>query len=140
VAAISAALITPVFARIDLPYALLLGPITAFLSLIPYLGVALAMLPPLLMALVQFDNVGPFVTIAVAVTLVHFVAINILTPKLVGRRVKLNPLSVTLAMMFWGWLWGGVGLVLAVPMTAAIKAVCDNIRSLRPFGAWMGES
>ncbi|HEV2177118.1 MAG TPA: AI-2E family transporter [Terriglobia bacterium] len=139
VALISAAIITPVFAWIGLPYALLFGPLSAFLSMIPYLGVALAMLPPLLMALIQFDHVGPFLTIAVTVTAVHLVAINVLTPKLVGHRVKLNPLSVTLAMMFWGWLWGGVGLVLAVPVTAALKAVCDNIRSLRPIGAWMGD-
>jgi len=65
--------------------------------------------------------------------------VNVLTPKLVGRRVKLNALSVTLSMMFWGWLWGGLGLVLAVPITAGLKAICDNIQSLKPFGAWMGE-
>jgi predicted PurR-regulated permease PerM len=71
--------------------------------------------------------------------LVHFLAVNVLTPKLVGRRVNLNALSVTIAMMFWGWLWGGIGLVLAVPVTAAIKAVCDNVEKLKPYGAWMGE-
>jgi predicted PurR-regulated permease PerM len=41
--------------------------------------------------------------------------------------------------MFWGWLWGGIGLVLAVPITAALKAVCDNVRTLKPYGSWMGE-
>jgi len=41
--------------------------------------------------------------------------------------------------MFWGWLWGAVGLILAVPMTAAFKAICDNVEKLRPWGAWMGE-
>jgi predicted PurR-regulated permease PerM len=58
----------------------------------------------------------------------------------VGRRVNLSALSVTLALMFWGALWGGIGLMLAIPITAAFKAVCDNIRSLRPLGAWLGES
>ena len=75
----------------------------------------------------------------VAVVVVHFLATNLLTPKLVGHSVRLNPLTVTIAMMFWGWLWGTVGLVLAVPLTAAIKAVCDNIPSLQAYGAWMGE-
>lgn len=142
VALISAALITPAFYFVGLRYWLLLGLVAAFLSLIPYLGVALALLPPLLIALVQsdFKGVAPFVVIAVTVVVVHFLAINVLTPKLVGRRVKLNALTVTIAMMFWGWLWGGIGLVLAVPITAAIKAVCDNIRSLKPYAAWMGES
>ena len=41
-------------------------------------------------------------------------------------------------MMFWGWLWGAVGLVLAVPITAGIKAVCDNVPWLKAYGAWMG--
>jgi len=139
VAVISAALITFVFTALQLRYALLLGPLAAFLNLIPYIGVALAIIPPLLIALLQYDSVTPFVTLAIAVVLVHFLAVNILTPKLVGRRVKLNALSMTIAMMFWGWLWGGIGLVLAVPITAAIKAVCDNVEALKPYGAWMGE-
>jgi len=42
-------------------------------------------------------------------------------------------------MMFWGWLWGAAGLILAVPLTAAFKAVCDNVDSLKAWGAWMGE-
>jgi predicted PurR-regulated permease PerM len=136
---ISAGLITPVFAAIHLQYALLMGPLAALLSLVPYIGVALGILPPLLVALIQYQTTGPFITIGVTVTVVHFIAANILTPKLVGQRVNLNALSVTIAMMFWSWLWGGFGLVLAVPITAAIKAVCDNVDSLKPFGAWMGD-
>jgi predicted PurR-regulated permease PerM len=139
VALISAALITPAFSIIELRYALLMGPLAAFLSLIPYIGVALGMLPPMLIALVQYDRMEPFLAIALTVVIVHFLAINFLTPKLVGSRVKLNALTVTIAMMFWGWLWGGIGLVLAVPITAALKAVCDNVRVLKPYGAWMGE-
>ncbi len=136
---ISAAIITPVFAIIHLQYALLLGPLAALLSLIPYIGVALGVLPPLLVALLQFENTGPFIAIGVTVVVVHFVAVNILTPKFVGERVNLNALSVTISMMFWSWLWGGFGLILAVPITAAIKAVCDNVEVLKPYGAWMGE-
>jgi len=137
---ISACIITPVFALIHLQYALLMGPLAALLSLVPYIGVALGIIPPLLVALMQYDTTGPFITIGVSVAVVHFVAVNVLTPKLVGQRVNLNALSVTIAMMFWSWLWGGFGLILAVPITAAIKAVCDNVESLKPYGAWMGDS
>lgn len=139
---ISAAIITPVFAYLGLRFALLLGPLAAFLSLIPYLGVPLAMAPPLLIALVQsdFHDVWPFIFIALTVFLVHVLAINVLTPKLVGHRVRLNALSVTIAMMFWGWMWGGIGLILAVPITAALKAICDNVERLKPLGEWLGES
>lgn len=141
VALISALVIWPVFYAINLPYAMIMGFLAALLSMVPYLGVAFGVLPPLLVALVhqEYNSSTPFIIIIVTVVLMHFVAINILTPKLVGQRVNLNPLTVTVSMMFWGWLWGGVGLVLAVPITAAIKAVCDNIDSLRPYGAWLGE-
>ena len=142
IALISAMVICPVFALLGLPYALLLGALAAFLSMVPYLGVAMGILPPLLVALVtpDFKEAFPFIVIILTVGTVHFVAMNILTPKLVGRRVNLNALTVTVSMMFWGWLWGGIGLVLAVPITAAIKAICDNIDGLRPYGALLGES
>jgi predicted PurR-regulated permease PerM len=139
VALISAVPICLVFATLHLQYALVLGLLAACLSLIPYIGVALALVPPLMVALLQYDSVNPFLIVAATVAVVHFVAVNFLTPKLVGHRLNLNALAVTIAMMFWAWLWGGFGLVLAVPITAAIKAVCDNVERLKPFGAWMGE-
>jgi len=139
VALISAVPICLVFAILHLQYALVLGILAACLSLIPYIGVALALVPPLMVALLQYDSVNPFLILAAIVTAVHFVAVNLLTPKLVGHRLNLNALAVTISMMFWAWLWGGFGLVLAVPITAAIKAVCDNVERLKPFGAWMGE-
>ena len=139
VAVMAAALVTPVFSLMHLHFALLIGPLSAFLSMIPYLGVALAMAPPLMMALGQYAAATPFIVIAVTVMVVHFLAINVLTPKFVGHQVSLNALTVTIAMMFWGWLWGAAGLILAVPMTAALKAVCDNVERLKPWGAWMGE-
>lgn len=139
VALMAAVLITPAFALMHLHFALLIGPLSAFLSMIPYLGVALAMAPPLMMALGQYASATPFIVIAVIIMVVHFLAINVLTPKFVGHQVSLNALTVTIAMMFWGWLWGAVGLILAVPMTAALKAVCDHVESLKPWGVWMGE-
>jgi predicted PurR-regulated permease PerM len=139
VALMAAALITPIFSLMRLHFALLIGPLAAFLSMIPYLGVALSMAPPMMMALGQYTSATPFIVIAVTVMVVHFLAINVLTPKFVGHQVSLNALTVTIAMMFWGWLWGAAGLILAVPMTAAIKAICDNVEKLKPWGAWMGE-
>ncbi len=140
VALICAAVTTPIFALIGVPYALIVGPLSAFLNPIPYIGVVLAMIPPILVGLVAFDTIGPFVALAATVTIIHLIAVNLLTPRIVGRRVKLSAISVTLSLMFWGWLWGGVGLLLAIPITAAFKAVCDNVRPLKPLGAWLGET
>jgi predicted PurR-regulated permease PerM len=139
VALMAAALVTPAFSLMGLHFALLIGPLSAFLSMVPYLGVALAMAPPMMMALGQYTSTTPFIGIAAIVMVVHFLAINVLTPKFVGHQVSLNALTVTIAMMFWGWLWGAVGLILAVPLTAAFKAVCDNVEGLKPWGVWMGD-
>jgi predicted PurR-regulated permease PerM len=69
----------------------------------------------------------------------HLIAMNLLYPKVVGSRVHLNPLVVTIALMFWGTLWGGIGLLLAIPITAAVKAVCDNVSSLQGYGKLLGD-
>jgi predicted PurR-regulated permease PerM len=139
VALISMALITPGFLAIHLRYAVALGGVSAFLDLVPYIGLVLAILPPLLVALVQFSAAGPIIVIAIVVSAVHLMSMNVLTPKLVGGRVRLNALSVTVSMMLWGWLWGAMGLILAVPITATLKAVCDNVPTLRPVGYWLGD-
>jgi predicted PurR-regulated permease PerM len=57
---------------------------------------------------------------------------------MVGRRVQLSALAVTVALLFWGWLWGAIGLILAIPITATIKVVCDHVEDWRPFGRWLG--
>ena len=122
-----------------LPYWMLVGPISAFLSLVPYVGLPLAVAPPLLAALALYSSPSPFLFIAAIVAFFHLMALNLLYPKIVGARVHLNPLAVTVALMFWGTIWGGVGLVLAIPMTAAIKAVLDNIEHLQPYGRMLGD-
>jgi predicted PurR-regulated permease PerM len=115
--------------------------LTALLSgtfnLIPYLGVVLSWLPPLLIGLKQFHRVGPFIGIFTVLTVLHLVAANLLVPALVGWRVRLNALALTLSLLFWGWLWGGMGLVLAIPITAVIKVICDHVESMQPVGRWM---
>jgi predicted PurR-regulated permease PerM len=97
------------------------------------------MLPPILAALAIPNKFKIVVTAAAITALLHIISMNFLYAKIIGRRVRLNPLVVTVAMMFWGLLWGGVGLVLAIPITAAIKAVCDNVESLLPLGRLLGE-
>lgn len=128
-----------IFWKINLPYPLLVGPLSGFMSLVPYIGLPLALIPPLLVALTVFEGISSYIVITLIVTGLHVVALNLLYPKLVGSRVHLNPLVVTVALMFWGFLWDAAGLVLAIPLTAGIKAVCDNVRDLRRFGKFLGD-
>jgi len=127
------------FFYIRMPYWPVIGPVSGFFSLVPYVGLPLAVLPPLLAGLITYSTPAIYVMIAVVVSLLHLIAMNLLYPKVVGARVHLNPLVVTVALMFWGTLWGGIGLLLAIPITAAFKAVCDNVARLRRYGKLLGD-
>lgn len=127
-----------VFAVLHLPYFYFLGYISGFLSLVPYLGVLLAVVPPVLAGVGRLHSTG-FLIIAITVFALHMFSLNVLYPKFLGSRLQLNPLAVTLALLFWGWLWGAMGLILAIPITAATKIVFDHVESLRPYAAWLGE-
>jgi predicted PurR-regulated permease PerM len=127
------------FWSIQLPYPLLAGTLSGFLSLVPYLGLPLALIVPAFASFAAGGTVSQFLLILAVVTALHVIALNVLYPKLVGARVHLNPLVVTFALMFWSFLWDGAGLVLAIPVTAAIKAVCDNVAILRPYGRFLGD-
>lgn len=127
------------FWYINLPYWQVVGPLSGFLSLVPYLGLPLAAVPPIVAALPMYRGLGAYLIITAVVAVLHLIALNLLYPKVVGGRVHLNPLVVTIALMIWYLLWGGAGLVLAIPITAATKAAFDQIPSLREYGRLMGD-
>lgn len=127
------------FFFLDVPYWAMLGPLSAFFSLIPYVGLPLSIAPPVLALLAMPVKLKIVITVVLITAALHVVAMNFLYAKVIGSRVRLNPLVVTIALMFWGAIWGGIGLILAVPITAAIKAVCDNIESLEAYGALLGD-
>jgi predicted PurR-regulated permease PerM len=133
------AISTAIFGLMGLPYFYFIGFISGFLSLVPYLGVLLAAVPPLLSGMGHIHSSGIFIILGTVVGL-HLFALNVLYPKFLGKRLQLNPLAVTVALLFWGWLWGAMGLILAIPLTAAAKILCDHIQELRPLGGLLGES
>jgi predicted PurR-regulated permease PerM len=122
-----------------LPYWPMIGFISGFLSLVPYVGFPLALIPALGATLMTYDAITPYLIISAEVAFFHLLALNLLYPAIVGARVHLNPLAVTIALMFWGTLWGGIGLLLAIPITAGIKSVFDSIDRLRPYGRLLGD-
>jgi predicted PurR-regulated permease PerM len=122
-----------------LPYWEMVGVVSGFLSLVPYVGLPLAIIPAFAAALMMYNTVTPYLVIGAEVAFFHLMALNLLYPAIVGARVHLNPLAVTVALMFWGSMWGGIGLVLAIPITAGAKAVLDNIEGLQPYGRLLGD-
>jgi predicted PurR-regulated permease PerM len=138
--AVILALVSSVFFwMIDLEYPFLTGVVSGLLNLVPYLGALLAWIPPFVIGLSTWrTSAWPYLGVAGTLSFFHLIAINVLIPALVGRRVHLNALAVTVALLFWGWLWGGVGLILAIPITATAKVICDNVASCQPIGRWLG--
>jgi len=127
-----------VFLIVGLPYPVVLGILSGTLSIVPYLGLPLALLPGVVVGLVSFESGGPFLVVVAAVTMLHLVAANYLTPKLVGGGVRLNATASTVALLFFGWLWGGMGLLLGIPILAVIKCVLDNVPTTRRIGLFLG--
>ncbi len=128
-----------VFLLVGLPYPVVLGILSGTLSIVPYLGLPLALFPGVVVALVSFESGGPFLVLIASVTVFHLVAANYLTPKLVGGGVRLNATASTVALLFFGWLWGGMGLVLGIPILAVLKCIFDNVPSTRRIGLFLGE-
>lgn len=126
-----------VFWAFGLDFPFLVALVSGLCNLIPYFGVILSWLPPLLVGLRKFHSAGRFLEIFLILTIIHLFAANFLVPSLVGWRVRLNALAITLALMFWGFMWGGMGLILAIPITAVIKVICDHVESLQPVGRWL---
>jgi predicted PurR-regulated permease PerM len=126
------------FGLIGLPYFYFVGVVSGFLSLIPYLGVMIALIPPMFIDLGHI-TLPTVIIIFVIVIGLHLVAMNVLYPKILGKRLQLNPLALTISLLFWGWMWGASGLILAVPITGAAKIIFDHVERLRPFGTWLGE-
>lgn len=120
--------------------AILLGVVSGFLNLIPFLGVILAVLVPVAGAILQFDTAGPLIIIALTVFALHIVSANLLIPKIIGSRVNIGPVAATAGILFWGWLWGLMGILLAVPLTAFVKIVADSHPSLIHISNLLAES
>jgi len=129
---------TVVFWTIHLPFFYFAGFVSGFLSLVPYLGFLLAVVPPIFVGLGHIGSQDLLVVVATVLGL-HFFALNILYPRFLGKRLQLNPLAVTMGLLLWGGLWGGMGLLLAIPITAAMRIIFAHVGSLKPYGAWLGE-
>ena len=115
--------------RLDFP--VLLGLIGFVLNYIPTVGSILAALPALFLSLVQFTSIGHFLMVAGGYGAINMMFGNIIEPNLMGRRLGLSTLVVILSLLFWAWVWGPVGALLAVPLTMVVKIMLENTEDLR---------
>jgi predicted PurR-regulated permease PerM len=116
-----------------------LGVISGFLNLIPFIGAIAGAVVPMGAALIQDLPVATLAAIFATVVGLHIVAVNLLVPKIIGSRVSVSPVAATVGILFWGWLWGLIGVLLAVPLTALVKIVADSHPSLGKIGNLLAE-
>ena len=116
---------------LQLPNPLLWAVVCGVLNFIPYIGPFIIAMLLLAAGALTFDLPGAMVAPALAFMLVHAVESNLVSPWVVGRQLQLSPLAIFLSVMFWGWLWGIAGAVIAVPMLIGIRSVCRRRRALR---------
>jgi predicted PurR-regulated permease PerM len=112
----------------------------AILNILPFVGAFLGMIPPLLIAVVQFGTFQKGIILILICITLHLWYANWLIPRTTGPRTQLTPLMSLMAMMYWGFLWGGIGILLAVPMTASLRSIWTQYSSLRVKDKIVGNS
>jgi len=125
------------FLSLGFDYPVLAGIASGLFNMVPYIGAVLAWLPGFFLAVLKWKAVSHFGIIAVVLTSIHVVAQNLIAPQLVGRQVQLNAVAITISLLFWGWVWGGMGLILAIPITAALRVICDHTETWKPVARWL---
>ncbi len=120
---------------VDFPF--VWGFLAFVLNYIPNFGSLVAVVFPVFLSLLQFDSVGLTLFLLVLLVSIQAVLGNYIEPRLMGFRLNLSPLFILVCLIFWGWLWGFWGLVLAVPLTAGVKIVFENVDVLHPVSVLM---
>lgn len=121
-----------------MPNALLWGVMAAILNYIPFLGHTVSAIIIAVVALLSFDDIGRALIPPGLFIVIAALEGNVVTPMILARRLTLNPVAVVAALLIWGWMWGIVGLLLAVPLLVVVKIACDKIEPLRPVGEFLG--
>jgi predicted PurR-regulated permease PerM len=123
---------------LGMPNPMLWGVLATVLNFIPYLGAIVGILVIGVVAALTFTGIGAILLPPLVYFLITGTEGYFITPMVLGRRLTLNPVMILLGLIFWGWLWGVLGAVLAVPMLASFKIFCDHIRPLEPIGEFLG--
>jgi predicted PurR-regulated permease PerM len=108
---------------VDSPF--LWGVLAFFLSFVPYIGLAIAMIPPTLLALAEFGWVQALIVV-IGVTIINVLIENVLEPGYTGKRLSVSPTIVFLSLFFWSWLLGPIGALLSMPITVLLMLVFQN--------------
>ncbi len=119
---------------LGIEHAIFFGALAAVLTIIPYVGILIGSLLPILFALVTKDSLWYPLGVALLFWGVQFLEGNFITPNIVGGKVSINPFAAIIALFLGGMMWGALGMILSIPVLAIIKVICDTVPSLQPIG------
>jgi predicted PurR-regulated permease PerM len=125
-------------ALLNAPFPFLWGVLAFVLNFIPNVGSVLAGIPPIMITLFDSGSLLKTAFVAIAFVTIQVVVGNVIEPKVMGKGLDLSPLVVILSLLFWGWLWGISGMLLSVPLTAAVKIAMEQIEQTKPLAILMG--
>jgi predicted PurR-regulated permease PerM len=121
-----------------IPNPLLWGAMAGLLNYIPFLGHTVSAIVISIVSILSFKDLGPTLLPPLSFVVLAALEGNVVTPMILARRLTLNPVAVVSALLIWGWMWGIVGLLLAVPLLVVVKIACDQIEPLNPVGEFLG--
>ena len=134
VSALQGLLSFAVLAAFGVEFAVMWGVVIFLFNFIPYLGSFVAVSLPIVLSFLQYaEEPWKPLLITLLLLLIQRVVDNYVEPRLTGHKLGLSPLIILLSLAFWGWLWGVVGLILAVPLTVIVKIILENIRETKPL-------
>ena len=114
------------------------GMLAFFLNFIPTLGSIIASIPPILVATVHYyPNLSKPILVLITLLAIQQIMGNFLTPKVLGDRLDLSPVTILVSLLFFGWMWGIVGALMATPLAVILKLVCAQVDMLRPLSIMM---
>lgn len=120
-------------------FAVLWGAIAFFLNYIPYIGSIIAVIFPILLSIIQFGNFYKPITVAASLIGIQLFFGSFLDPEMMGNKFNLSPILILISLFFWSYVWGIIGAFLAVPMTAMMKIIIQNIEPLSFFAILMSK-
>ncbi len=124
---------------LGLPNPVLWGLMAGILNFVPYLGPLVGVTIVGLVAFVSLDDTGTALLAPALYFAINALEGNLITPMVMGHRLQLNPVAIFVSLIFWGWLWGIAGALIAVPLLVAFKIVCENVATLSPLGEFLGQ-
>lgn len=124
---------------LGMPNPVLWGVVAAVLNFVPYVGAVANTVLLALAAFITFEDTGRALMVPGTFLVLNLIESNLITPMIYGNRMKLNTVALFIGLVFWWYIWGIPGAILAVPIMATIKIACDHIESLSPIGEFLGK-